>query len=87
MLVRTRPSTKTKGINLLHISILLKKVKITVFGPHTKTLIPTETGHELIVEMVTPPFVEHTAAFRTNSVLYIITPPLSSSSKVYTMRK
>jgi hypothetical protein len=53
-----------------------------MFWPHTKTLIPTEAGNEFIVEMLTPPFAKHTVAFTTNSVPYIITPPLSRSSKV-----
>ncbi len=45
--------------------------------PHTKTLIPTEAGYEFFAEMLKPPFANHTVAFTTNSVPYIITPPLS----------
>jgi hypothetical protein len=50
--------------------------------PHTKILIPTEAGHEIIVEMLTPPFTKHTVAFTTNSMPYIITPPLLRNLKV-----
>jgi hypothetical protein len=52
-----------------------------MFWPHTKTLIPTEAGYEFIVEMLTPPFAKHTVAFTTNSVPYIITPPLPKKHK------
>ena len=44
--------------------------------PHAKTLITKEAGYKFIVEMLTPPFAKHTAAFTTNSVPCIITPPL-----------
>jgi hypothetical protein len=49
---------------------------MTVLWPHTKTLVPAEPGYELSVEMLTPPFAKHTVTFTTNSVPYIITPPL-----------
>jgi len=49
--------------------------------PHTKTLIPTEAGHEFIFEMLTPPFAKYTVAFTISSVPYIITPPLFVKTK------
>ena len=56
-------------------------MEIVVLWLHAKTLIPTEAGYEFIVEMLTPPFAKHTVAFTTNSVPYIITPPLFVKTK------
>lgn len=44
--------------------------------PHTKTLVPAEAGYEIFIEMRKPPLAKHKAAVTTNSVSYIITPPL-----------
>ncbi len=48
---------------------------MTVLWPHTKTLVPTEPGYELSVEMCKPPLVKLKIAVTTDSMPCRITPP------------